>query len=300
MNILDIRQSEEWAQYLKTLGWTSIRTSKDTNIETRRTPFGSLVKIQRPDPISSTDLKEIEKICRENKALFIKFEPSLNQSLEILENAGYVLSSSPLLPPSTVFIHLEKSEGDLWEQISRSGKYSTRRSQREKTKIEYIQNPSKEKVKECYAVISQTAKRKKFISENLAGFLNKASIFKDNTYILNAHNQSGEIAASFFYLGFKEGVWYMHAGTTPAGRRGFGGYELMWRSFLYFKEKGLKILDLEGKDDSRFPTFTRNWGGLSFFKEKFGGEKIEYPRPYIKYLHPLFLKLHKINPYLPL
>jgi len=61
----------------------------------------------------------------------------------------------------------------------------------------------------------------------------------------------------------------------------------MWESILYFKKIAYKYIDLEGVDDERFPSFTKNWGGFTHFKEKFGGTILKLPPPYIKYYSPI-------------
>ena len=70
----------------------------------------------------------------------------------------------------------------------------------------------------------------------------------------------------------------------------------MWEAILHLKDSGYDWLDLEGVDDDRFPAFTRDWGGFSYFKEKFGGKVVRYPMPQIKYLNPVLRILSKVMP----
>ena len=290
VNILDIRQSKGWSEYLNFLGWNSVRTSSDINIETRKVFFGGLVKIQRPRNVSKNDLVEIAEICKKNKALFIKLEPSLDQDLKVLTENGYVRSSSPLLPPTTIFIYLINNEKTLWNNVSHSGKYSVKRAQRENAKVEFFRNPSENILKSFYDIHKQTGNKKGFYIENFEDIKKKVEIFKNESFVISVKNNEGTIMGANFYLGFDNNVWFMHGATSAEGRKSKAGYELVWRSFLYFKSLGYEILDLEGKDDKRFPNFTKGWGGFSHFKEKFGGEEIVYPEPYIKYLNPLLSK----------
>lgn len=298
--LLDLRQSESWAEYLKTVGWRSVRTSNNTNIEFRKFPLGSLVKIQRPKNLNKKELDEIEKICRENKALFTKIEPSLNQKISILKDNNFFKSNFPLLPPSTIFIDLTKPEKELWDSISRSGKYSINRAQRERAKVEFFQKPNDVKLREFSEIAQSTSKKKRFYFEGLKDLKKKVDIFKDQSYLSLVYNEDGDLSGGNFYLGFKKNVWFLHGGTSEIGRKSKDGYELYWKSFLYLKNKGYQTLDLEGKDDGRFPSFTKNWGGFSHFKEKFGGKPIEYPEPHVKLLHPTLKTLHKFYPMMPI
>ena len=91
----EIRQSDEWAKSIKTYGWEYVRTSTGINIAFLKNRFGSFVKIQKPKIFTEEELKEMEEICKKNKALFIKIEPSLGQNLDILEKLRY--TTSPFL-----------------------------------------------------------------------------------------------------------------------------------------------------------------------------------------------------------
>ncbi len=96
-------------------------------------------------------------------------------------------------------------------------------------------------------------------------------------------------------MGVNKTVWYFHGGTSNEARKNKTGYALVWHSILYLKEQGFEVLDLEGVDDSRFST-TNAWGGFSHFKEKFGGDTVQFPYPHIKYYNKLLKLATKIVP----
>jgi lipid II:glycine glycyltransferase (peptidoglycan interpeptide bridge formation enzyme) len=296
----ELRQSENWAKYLTTLGWTSVRTSSGINIEHRKLGFLSIVKIQHPKPLTTQDLEEIETICKKHKALFIKIEPSIGQDIKILEEKNYRKSHYPMLPPATIYTDLTKTEEELWNAVSKSGKYAIRRAQREGAKIEIYKNPSEEKLKIFNEVAQHTAKKQKFYVNTLKDLIAKTEIFGDNAFLALSYTKENQLAGGIYYLANKNCVWFMHGGTSDIGRKGKEGHELFWKSFLYFKELGFEILDLEGKDDDRFPTFTKNWGGFSHFKERFGGNIVSFPYPHIKPLRPILKLLQKVYGTLPL
>jgi lipid II:glycine glycyltransferase (peptidoglycan interpeptide bridge formation enzyme) len=298
--MIDIRQSDNWARYLETLGWHFVKTKAGVNIEFKKLGPVSLVKIQRPRQLSQKDLEEFEQLCKQNKSLFIKIEPWIEQNLEVLEKNGYHISNAPLAPPTTIYIDLVKSKEELWHSVSRSGKYSIRRAQREGVRVEYFKNPSEELLKEFYGVEADTGKKKKFYVQSLQDLKAKAEEFGDECYIIKVFDGENNLCGMNFYLGFKGNIWFIHGGTTDTGRKNKTGYDLVWQAILYFKELGYKVMDLEGKDDDRFPAFTKDWGGFSHFKEKFGGEVVEFPKPRIKYLNPFLKFIAKFNTNLPL
>ena len=294
--IKDIRQTDEWASYLKSIGWKSERTSNGTLVNFRKFPFGHLVKIQRPPQLKKKDLDEIEGLCAEKKALFIKIEPNFGQNVELLEDRGYRTSLFPLIPTKTMFIHLDNSEEDLWKAVSRSGKYKIRRSQREGADVKIYRNPAKEKLEEYHKMHVYTGKRKKFYVQPFKDLVKKTEIFGENAHLILVYNADGSLAGGKFYVCKDDYVLYLFGGTSAAGRKSNAGYALLWESIKYFKSLDYKSLDLEGLDDDRFPSFTKNWGGFSYFKEKFGGEVVEFPYPHIKYLNSVMELLSRVSP----
>jgi len=289
---LDLRQSDAWGEYLKFLGWNIFSTSAGVNFATMQSKFGNVVKVQRPAKLLEEDLKEIEKKALEINSALIKVEPSLKQDLDVLRNHGYIKNKSPLCPSATLFIDLTKSEDTLEKSLSRSCKYSIRRARREGVEIEFHRKPSGEILESFYKIHKSTGRQKKFYIQSFDDVSKKVEVFGDNA-ILGVAFSDGTITGANLFLGFGEAAWYIHGGTTPEGRKNKNGYELCWKSILYLKGLGFKWLDLEGVDDKRFPNFTRNWGGLSHFKEKFGGIRVEFPSPYVKLINPWLKRLSK-------
>lgn len=293
MSAQNLRQSKNWFSYLETLKWYSEKTSSGIRIALLKTPLGVVVKIQRPQDLTNEDLVEIDSICRKHRALFTKIEPSKNQKTDVLDKHGYVVSRHPLCPPSTMFIDLRKSETELWNNVSRSGKYSIKRAKREGGEVSFLVNPPKEKLEEYYKVVQDTGKQKHFYTEPIRDLYARVNVFKDNAIFGTVTDEHGKLMGIKFFLLNEGTATFLLGGTTREGRKGKWGYALLWESILYLKKQGLKYLDLEGVDDRRFPLFTSTWGGFSHFKEKFGGEIVRYPPPYIKYLNPVFKILSK-------
>ncbi len=287
---LDIRQSEEWLEYLEFLGWKILETSGGIKGVMMKSRFGNVIKVQRPRGLSVSDLKDFDKIAEENKIAFVKVEPDLSQDLTILDQAGYITEGSPLTPPTTIFIDLSKDKESLWEDLSGSCKYSIRRAKREGAVTDFYTDPDENLVEKFYEIHKSTGKQKSFYIQSREDIKKKAELFKDRAIIGMVRTESGEVTGTNLYLGFGNGVWYLHGGTTAEGRKTKNGYELYWQSILYLKSLGYKWFDLEGVDDKRFPGFTKNWGGLSHFKEKFGGQRVEFPAPRVKIFNR-FLKL---------
>ncbi|OGC68966.1 hypothetical protein A2415_04170 [candidate division WWE3 bacterium RIFOXYC1_FULL_39_7] len=295
IQINDVRQGNQWAEYLKKIGWSVAETSFGVKILYRKSIVGSLVKIQRTPPLSEDNLKEIEKICLEKKAAFIKIEPGIDQDEEILKKSGYVVSYFPMVPSATIFINLELSEEELWKNVSKSGKYSIHRAEREGARVEIYKNPDAEKFDIYYKILSETGKLKKFYVPPISQLKKMHEAFGDQGHLAIVYEKDGTPLGTKYYICNKDCALYVNGGTSGQGRGTKSGYLLLWKSILYLKAQGYKVFDLEGKDDSRFPNFTKDWEGFSYFKEKFGGEEVLMPYPHIKYFSPVIKTMVKLT-----
>jgi len=293
--IIDIRQSPEWGEYLKWLGWQKLSLESAENLYLLKLGFLTIAKMQRPSILSQNDLKQLDDLAKIHKWGFIKLEPSLNQSLSDLDRADFRISSSPLSPPSTIFMDLAKSTDNLWANLSPSVKYSVNRAKREGGRVEVIANPTNELLTKIHPIIVETAKSQKFPAPSVEDLAKKRDLWQEHFHLAIVKNTTNEICGLKIFLGFNGNTWYMHGGTSSAGRKTKFGYLLLWESILYLKSLGYKFLDLEGKDDKRFPAFTKGWGGFSHFKERFGGIEANFPYPYIKYYSKSLKLLAKLT-----
>lgn len=291
----DLKQSPMWGKYLHAMGWTIHVTSRGIQLMLMPTIIGGLVKIQHPTVVTKEDLIEIEKFCRDHKALFIKLEPYVAQDMAIFNNAGFVASRSPQCVPSTMYLDLTLSEAQMWEKISHSGKYSINRSRREGDKVVFYRHPTEEILRPYYEMCVDTGKLKKFYVQPYRELKIRVGIFGEHAVLGIVYDKEGNMASGKFYLGDKDLTLYVTGGTSRVGRSEKGGYLLMWESMLYLKTLGYKILDLEGVSDPRYPIFTKDWGGFTHFKEHFGGEIVRFPTPQIKYLNPFFRFMSRFN-----
>ncbi len=290
MNLDSLKQSDNWFKYLHFLGWEHETTSNGTKVAFMKTFMGYVTKIQRPKNFSEKDLEEIEQLCEKYNTQFIKMEAFSKEHEPILKDNGFVRSYHPLCPPSTLVIDLKKSKESLWADVSRSGKYKIKRAKREGSSVSITPAPRKAQMTQFYKVLTETRKLKKFYVQPIEDIYKLAEIYKDQCFVAEVRDQKNKLMGSKFFLAENKTITFIMGGTTKAGRKGLWGYDLLWESILYFKDIKYLYLDLEGIDDPRFPKFTSDWGGFSHFKEKFGGELVRFPPPYIKY-RSNFLKI---------
>lgn len=292
---IDLRQSAEWAKFLSSIGWTCQETALGSKLYMQLHAPLKVAKVQKSPFLTKQDVDEIEEICKKHNVLFLKIEPVNDQIVPYLVEQGFLPSQAYLTPPATLQIDLKKSQEELWKDLSHSAKYSIKRAEREKVRVEMKINPSEKDLKTFYDMERETSKKKKFIQQSFDLLLKKNELFGKHSYLSMAYNAQGELCSGKYYLGFNNHIWYFHGGTTEAGRKDKSGYKIVWEDINFFKNQGFESLDFEGIDDSRFPT-TSAWGGFSHFKEKFGGIEVRYPFPYVKYYSRFLRLVSKFTP----
>jgi hypothetical protein len=294
LNIEDIRQCTAWLEYLKVFGWKNASTTNGVKLAFMQMPLGKFAKIQRAHNITRADINEIQEMARKFKFSFIKVEPSLSQQLGELDENGFRVSKGFMSPPSTLFIDLQQKENDIWNSFSHSAKYSVNRAVREGARVEKFIKPNVEILSKFYNLVESTKSKKKFTTISFEHLVKKTEIFGDGAVLFLVFSKDGRIDGGKYFASHKNNVWYLYGGTSEEGRHNKSGYNLVWESFLGLKRIGYKWLDFEGTDDPRLK-YTEAWGGFAHFKEKFGGIRVEFPFPRIKYYSRVFDIMSRIT-----
>lgn len=274
--MIDIRQSESYAKYQKSLGWTVERIG-EINYFIKNIPIiGSVLKIQRPEEIR---MDIIKKLCREYGVFQVIAEPKTEIDAKYLASTGFKLAKSTYLPSKTLQIDLTVSKDKIYAKFSKDCKYSIRRG--EKIAINEYSTP--EEIKIFRKGWKNSVKFTRYVPSVEQLIKLKKSFPQRRSLFLASHNISGRIIGGVIFttsLHEKSNyiTYYWQAFTSPEGRTTLSQYSLLWQGILWAKRNGYKIFDFEGVYDSRFPN--KDWLGFSHFKRSFGGYEVTYPGCY--------------------
>ena len=261
----DIRQTKEWAEYLRSTGWIVERVGK-ISVFIRRiplTPF-SMMKIQRF--CGKIDFDGLKKVKRKHKVVYVVAEPME----EVIE--GWKVNMKPFLPTKTVVIGLENSKNRLWDDLSMNAK----RILKKRSQVDLVEL-KREKAGKFYKAWQRSSKawlmgEEKF-TKLLDVFRRKASLWVSES--------EGEILSGILLLRSKDTANYFQTFTSNKGRQVGAHYQLVWEVMLNSKRDGYTYFDFEGVVDKRWPL--KRWLGFSEFKRKFGGEIVSYPGSFVKW-----------------
>lgn len=283
--MIDIRQSENYAKYLKSIGWTVERIA-EINYFIKKVPlFGSILKVQRPEEIRFDTIKKLSQKYRVFQTII---EPSLSSCTgtfkdyhKLMIARGYKLSKSTYLPSKTLQIDLTKSKEDIVKHFKKDARYAIRKGGEVKT-VEYSTPDEIKKFREEW---KKSVKYNRYVPSAEQLIKLKKSFPQNKSLFLTSHNIVGRIIGGVIFTTSSHErsnyiTYYWQAFTNKEGRTLLSQYSLLYQGILWAKRNGFKVFDFEGVYDSRFPN--KDWLGFTHFKRSFGGYEVSYPGTYIK------------------
>jgi lipid II:glycine glycyltransferase (peptidoglycan interpeptide bridge formation enzyme) len=263
----DLRQSPEYAKYMKEIGWI-VKSADSCQIFIKKFPIFSFIKIQRPEKIP---FSEIDKIAKKHRAFIVKIEPRNHGNEKELRKHGYKKDKSPYLPSKTIHLDLTLSEKQLLAQMKKDARYSIRKTEQQALQIIKVSN-----IKQFRQAWEENWLKQKYIP-SLKNLKRLQKSFGPKAVFLIAQHQKKAIAGLIILMTDKN-AYYYRAFTNKIGRKKFAQYLLVWEAIKLAKKQGCKVFDFEGIYDERFPQ--KAWKGFSHFKKSFGGKGVEYPRSF--------------------
>ncbi len=253
--MVDLRQSPAYARHIQRLGWIV-----ENGIFIRKLGiFGAIAKIQR------TSLpKNWRGITKKYHVWMTKIEPESGR-VEELKKFGFRQDNWPMLASKTLRIDLDniKPKKDC-RYILR--KYSV-------SSIRYSVN----KFDNFYEIWKKSAKRKSLWIPPVKDYLSLVKSFDKNCFCITIDDQAGCLV-----LIYNSVAYYYYAGATNEGTKQNLPYLVVWKAMQEAKKRKCKIWDFEGIYDQRWPN--KGWKGFSHFKKSFGGEEVEFPGSFTKWL----------------
>lgn len=285
---MDIRQTPEYANYLKLLGWQTIKIKQSTPRLTRQVfvkkfpLIGSIIKVQRIKP--PIPFEEIEKVAKEKKSFLIQIDQE-PPKITNYKKHRYKINKTPYFPTKTIQIDLTQTEDKIFTSFSEAKRRAVRKAIKNGVIVKET-NDCQEFLK-----LKKKSLLEKFVLPIMAEKEIKTlwqAFWPKNGKIILAYFKNKPVAG-IFLLHYTKVAYYWLAAATSQGKKLFAPTLLVWEVLKTTKKLGCELFDFEGIYDERFPV--KNWLGFTKFKEGFGGREIIYPPSLIKTrLFPCFAK----------
>lgn len=264
-------------------------------------------------------LKELEKIGRKERCIFIKLEPNVekaNYELGIrnyeLKIGNYSLKKSPhpLFTHYTFQIDLAKTEEELLEKMHPKTRYNIRLAQKKGVIVE--EDNSDKAFKEYLRLTFETTKRQGFYAHDenyhrlMWRVLGPKSLKRGQTlkgkglipavqiaHLLTAKYQ-GKILVTWIVLLFNGILYYPYGASSSEHREVMASNLMMWEAMRWGKMRGAKIFDLWGSLGSS-PNPKDSWYGFHRFKEGYNPRLVEFIGSYDLVFNPFLYRLYSMG-----
>jgi len=243
-NIEDVRRSKEYGKYMERIGW-----GVDEGIFVRRLGPVAIAKIQRIDlPMNW------EKILQRNRVVMCKLEP-------LTKPTGWKQDNWPLLGTKTLRVDLKLSEEKLLKSFKKDCRYSLRKFQETRNKIQTNE------FDKFYGIWRKSARRKNLWIPGEKEYRALIECFGKKCFCVVVGEEAGAVI-----LTHKKTAYYYYAGSSTKSDL---PYLAVWEAMKEAKRRGCTTWDFEGIYDARWPN--KGWKGFSHFKKSFGGREVEFP-----------------------
>ncbi len=278
-------QTGSWGELKSSFGWNPIRiVQQDDGVQIlfKSLPGGFSIGYIPKGPVGKLSdelITEIDRVCREERAVFLKLEPDEwegNTTILKDEMAGW-RPSRTIQPRRTILLDLNQSENDLLAAMKQKTRYNIRLAE----KKEIVVKPSDD-VDSFHKMMLITGSRDGIGAHSRSYYEKAYRLFHetDQCELFFAYFGDIPIAAVMIFATGKT-AWYVYGASTEVERNRMPTYLLQWEAIRWARQRGFKTYDFWGipdvEEEELESTFANKgsheglWG-VYRFKRGFGGE----------------------------
>lgn len=242
--------------------------------------------------------EELDGICREQKAVFLKVEPDGWSAESEQPPPGWRVSSHSIQPPRTVLVSLEGDEDEVMARMKSKTRYNIRLAGRKGVSVRRV-----DEIAPFYSLLEFTAERAEFGIHTREYYRKAFELFHPlgECAIFLAEYQ-GQPLASIMVFTRGRRCWYFYGASSREHRDLMAPYLVQWEAMRWAKDLGCTSYDLWGVPDEEFEVledqFTERSDGLwgvYRFKRGFGGQLLRSPGPWDRVYRPGLYSLYLLR-----
>ncbi len=294
-------QMGEWGELKKDFGWKPIRIILNNEVGCqillRRLPLG-LTLGYMPKPVTSNQLsgisgqfwQEVDSICKNNHAIFLKIEPDEWSDHPVFYPSSFILSPHNIQPPRTIVISIKEDEDKILERMKPKCRYNIRLAEKKGVTIRAWDD-----ISAFHEMMTVTGGRDNFGVHSKEYYQRAYELFHSSgTCELLVAEYEGKPLASLMVFANATRAWYVYGASNDQERNRMPTYLLQWEAIRWAKARGCDEYDLWGVPDENEETLESNFEsrqaglwGVYRFKRGFGGEVKRAAQALDKIYNPL-------------
>lgn len=310
-------QSHAWGELKAAFGWKPVRLALEregqicaaAQILFRQLPLLAIAYIPRgpvvdwqDEPCVAVLFREIDRIARAHRAIFLKISPPLPDqppNHRKLHALGFEPASN-IQPRTTLVVDLDADEEALMADMKKNTRYNVRLASRRGVTVRRGEDP--EAVALFYELLLETAERQDFGIHTLDYYQEVYRLFNQaGRGILLFAEREGQVLATRWSVCFADEGANLYSATRSEGRRHKAAELLQWEVIRWGRQRGCRRYDLWGIPDQIKPNDEESlekaredplWG-VYRFKEGFGGEVVRFVGAYDRVHRPWLYRLYR-------
>jgi peptidoglycan pentaglycine glycine transferase (the first glycine) len=298
-------QTGEWGELKSGFGWKPVRlVTGDVGVQIlfRKLPLGftvgyipKLAFSAQQSAFSKELWHEINLVCKQNRAIFLKLEPDNwenHQPTGELQITNTKLRISPhnIQPPRTIIVDIKGSEEEILARMKQKTRYNIRLAEKKGVTVR-----SWDDIESFHRMMLITGGRDGFGVHSREYYRRAYELFhpKQMGELLVAEYEGKPLAALFVARNGNR-AYYLYGASTDQERNRMPTYLLQWEAMKWAKACGCEEYDLWGVPDEDEPTLEANFEerhdglwGVYRFKRGFGGQLKRAVQAVDRVYHPL-------------
>lgn len=232
------------------------------------------------------------------KVWFVRFEPNTNLSFESLSKKFEVEKTIHIQPGSTLISDLNLSEDELQNLMHQKTRYNIKVARKHNVTIENDLVAKPELgfgIAEGVALLTKTSDRQKYKSYGTKYYNQILTFFalqkngKDCAVKFYTAHAGKECIASAIFVDHGNTRTYLFGGSDNNFRNLMAPYALHWEAMQDAKNLGLTKYDWWGAETASGKT-----PGFVQFKQRWGGTKIQYSKPFDIVFAGVWYSIYKV------
>ncbi len=258
-------------------------------------PRGAVLKNGLADEEAEEAWDLLQEACRNwarlNGDVFLRLEPGILPE-------GLTLKGAPgkeeYLPSHTLPVDLGLSEKALLEQMAQKGRYNIKMA--EKAGV-VVRRGEEKDLAAFYAILAQTGARDGFGVHPLSFYKDFLRILGDDA-VLYVADFEGRIVGGMLVTLFGDTATYYFGASSNEDRKVMAPYLLQWHAIYEAKKAGFKSYDFLGIAPEGVAGEKHALAGVTQFKTRFGGSRVEYPGARVFVYRRLWWSLYRLGRFL--
>ncbi len=287
-------QTGEWGELKSAFGWKPVRIINERSgvqILFRKLPLGFAIGYIPKANIDPSLWSEIDSACKQNHAIFLKFEPDLwNEQRPDTGNAIFRTSPHNIQPPRTVIVDIQSPEEQILARMKQKTRYNIRLAEKKGVTVR-----SWGDIESFHRMMLFTGGRDGFGVHSMEYYKRAYDLLhpKEMGELLVAEYEGKSLAALFIARNGKH-AYYLYGASTDEERNRMPTYLLQWEAMKWAKARDCEEYDLWGVPDEDESSLEANFEkrhdglwGVYRFKRGFGGELKRAVQAMDRVYHPL-------------